>query len=360
MTGDLAGSLTLPRPRHRQRFSCAAGTGVSISVSADADTLEQMAAYCAGYWLPTAWQQDADCHVTVAADDGTLAEALRERRRDAQPVPGTVLDVVRLPLLPPTSAFARFADAQLYDLTVLSQDETIVVAGRGGPPVFLAGVRALRNVAATIWNARGGVYLHAAALDMGGEGILLLGPRRAGKTSQVCGLLARSGAAFISNDRALLFSDGTLVGVPVAVNLRAGTLKRFAALEGLRTAHDAGHNISERTTDDISVAPAAFAGCFGARLVSASRIKHVFALSLSHDREGVSVARMPVGSLAEELCRAQFDAVDASQPFWAYARQGTVSIEPSKDVAGWLADSGIDSLDETTETLASCIQSGRQ
>jgi hypothetical protein len=88
------------------------------------------------------------------------------------------------------------------------------------------GARLIRQVITAELVRRGAVYAHGAALDYHGAGVLILGPRGAGKTTTLLSVLHYIGGAYVSNDRLLISRNRTGGGIealPWPTHLRAGT-----------------------------------------------------------------------------------------------------------------------------------------
>ena len=94
-------------------------------------------------------------------------------------------------------------------------------------------MRIVREIAmARAWT-RTRMVLHAAAVAIGGRGVLIAGPKRAGKSSLLIHCLRAPGAAYVSNDRTLLSLAGPVPtgrGMPAIVSVRRGTLDLFPEL----------------------------------------------------------------------------------------------------------------------------------
>jgi hypothetical protein len=91
-------------------------------------------------------------------------------------------------------------------------------------------MRVVRELAMAAAVGRGGLLLHGAAFAIGGRGVVLAGPKHAGKSTLLLHALQAAGTAFISNDRVLFHRVGgraTLRGMPTIVKLRPGTLATF-------------------------------------------------------------------------------------------------------------------------------------
>jgi hypothetical protein len=61
--------------------------------------------------------------------------------------------------------------------------------------------RLIREVFSKMLEHDGWFVMHAGAVDLGGRGLIVCGPKFAGKTTLVCALIEWSGAHFIANDR---------------------------------------------------------------------------------------------------------------------------------------------------------------
>ena len=94
-------------------------------------------------------------------------------------------------------------------------------------------MRVVRELAMATSLARGRLVIHGAAFAAGRRGVVLAGPKLAGKTSLLLHALQAAGTAFISNDRVVVRRDRgrlTLRGMPTIVNIRRGTLAAFPAV----------------------------------------------------------------------------------------------------------------------------------
>jgi hypothetical protein len=144
-------------------------------------------------------------------------------------------------------------DRQVVELPGWTQDEEIVIADlerscfyRVRPRsveivaqprerrVRMGLMRVVRELAAARMLEQPGVLdLHAAAFAVAGRGVLLVGPKRSGKTTLLVDALASGRASLLANDRVFVDtrqSPGRAVGVPTLVSLRTGTLRWFPSL----------------------------------------------------------------------------------------------------------------------------------
>jgi len=79
----------------------------------------------------------------------------------------------------------------------------------------------------------GRMIVHGAAFAREGRGILIAGPKQAGKTTLLVHCLRASSTEILTNDRALLAADSsqvTLRGIPTFVSIRPGTRTLFPHL----------------------------------------------------------------------------------------------------------------------------------
>jgi hypothetical protein len=85
-------------------------------------------------------------------------------------------------------------------------------------------VRLVRQAMTAQLLHHGAIYAHAAALVHRGVGVLIAGPKGAGKTTALLSVLSMLGADFVTNDRLLLHRDrAALTGYAWPMPLRVGT-----------------------------------------------------------------------------------------------------------------------------------------
>jgi len=109
-----------------------------------------------------------------------------------------------------------------------------IVADRPLSPRRISLMRVVRElVMGQAW-ATSGLVVHGAALALGETGVMIAGPKGAGKTSLLLHLLFHApGACFVSNDRVVVEFDATprLRGLPTVVTVRTHTLSLYPELE---------------------------------------------------------------------------------------------------------------------------------
>jgi hypothetical protein len=147
-----------------------------------------------------------------------------------------VLDgrVVRLPARTGSDGRRAVLDRELDAVYVVAPDATRVeiVAGGSIAAARVAFMRVVRELAASEARRHGALLLHAAALGLGGRAVLLVGPKRAGKTTLLLRALAIPGATFVANDRVVVGPGAMAVarGMPSIVAVRPEVLGALGAV----------------------------------------------------------------------------------------------------------------------------------
>ena len=179
----------------------------------------------------------ADWTVRLAIDPAAYARAA------SAPVRGDAVAFVldtglsRLPLLDHPGPGLWAHDVELtacYRVQYQAgRGEVLVLAGSHRPRVRSALMRPVREWAMDAAQQRGGALLHAAACALGGQAVIIAGPKEAGKTSLLTYLLMSAGARFLANDRVLIApapAAPRVQGIPTVVSIRRGTLALFPEL----------------------------------------------------------------------------------------------------------------------------------
>jgi hypothetical protein len=188
--------------------------------------------------------EPVDCETILSLDDDAF-----ERQMAAGPDGESVVcfemdtRVVRLPVwhtdsservaFDETERVFYYADARRRRIEVLAPTPS---SASGALAVRLALMRAVREVAMHAAHAKEGVFLHAAGFALEGNGLIVAGPKRAGKSTLLLFALTATPAALLSNDRLLLERNdsGFLVrGLPTITTLRPNTLDFFPDIQRL-------------------------------------------------------------------------------------------------------------------------------
>ena len=296
----------------------------------------------------------ADCVVrlTVDADrHARLSAAARAARR--RPAACFALDtaMIRLPAWSSGPRERTIHDAEYACFYIVRGGgaEVEILARqpdrwRGRIPLM----RVVRELAMNHAVARGGLLVHAAALDLGARGIVVAGPRRAGKTTLLTWLLGEPDARYIANDRVVIGcgTRGFLIrGVPTIVTLRAAMLRRFPGLRrrlarsgynpclSLREVRAAGPgSIATDEQGRLHLSPAQYRELLATRGAGGGRLHVLVFPRLTHRRGGLEVRRLTAAAAARRLRAALFRAAfrrkgsDVFAPFRAAAPEGASAL----------------------------------
>ncbi|GDY29751.1 hypothetical protein [Gandjariella thermophila] len=85
-------------------------------------------------------------------------------------------------------------------------------------------LRLIREAMLRTYEDAGGTIFHAAGVDVGGTGVMICGPRAAGKTTTLAFLLRSMDTALLSNDRLIVLGN-RMVAVPLPVPTALGTAR---------------------------------------------------------------------------------------------------------------------------------------
>jgi hypothetical protein len=111
------------------------------------------------------------------------------------------------------------------DFSMLTHDNNM----RARTPLM----RAVREFAMNHSHRSGCLVIHGSAFVVGGRGVVIAGPKRAGKTTLLIHVLRQAGAQYLSNDRVVVSFEKTgptMRGMPTIVAIRQGTLEMFPDL----------------------------------------------------------------------------------------------------------------------------------
>lgn len=152
------------------------------------------------------------------------------------------------------------------------------------------------------------VDLHAAGFCIGGQGVLLAGPRKAGKTTLLCHAITSAGADLLANDRILVHHDEEayfVSGVPTMASIRKGTLELFPQL--LAQDETLGGQAGEALngSSELRLPPAKFASRLGARQLQKAQLRAILLPEILPDSEGIILKPLTAEEalLRLKLCR---------------------------------------------------------
>jgi hypothetical protein len=168
------------------------------------------------------------------------------------------------------------SDLDVFYVVNRRQADVRILAGAGLAATRTALMRVVRELAMLHVQSVGRLILHAAALEIDGCGVAVLGPKRAGKTTLLMHLLRVPRARFIANDRVVVDVTPTvpaLRGLPSIVSLRGGTLDLFPEVSAreARWRYAFWHTVAESIDGiegrpvprDVDVTPVQFSSLLG-------------------------------------------------------------------------------------------------
>ncbi len=229
----------MPAPRPHYEIALSYGDEITVVAAEEDAPLRWLAEFLGPWFRPVQVPEQPPLKVWLRTG---RADYSRWRRQAT--LPKGEVECFTLDGPPEPWALARGADGQ-----EAAFDERLRVAvrvtGDPGPTVEVlvdeerpqgraALMRVVREHASAHALARGDLPLHAAGVVEQGKATLFVGPRRAGKSTQLLHALAGPGACFLTNDRAFAgVENGVAVasGMPTIVSLRQETVARHPALE---------------------------------------------------------------------------------------------------------------------------------
>jgi hypothetical protein len=179
-----------------------------------------------------------NCHVSVVMDTRQYIDTFRRGPRpDGRHLDCFALDtgLVRLPAWKPLDATQVIFDPdfKLFYLVNPDRSRVRILAPRGSLSVRTALMRVVREFAMTSSVRAGALIIHGAAFGVGDRGVVIAGPKKAGKTTLLIHVLQHVAARFVSNDRVVVaWEDGvpTLYGMPTIVTVRQQGARRLRFL----------------------------------------------------------------------------------------------------------------------------------
>lgn len=212
-------------------------------------------------WLPVGTETGGAGAAVQIVRDAVEHETLARARAHAptSPTPCFALDreIVTLPgwTQGPEQVVADGFLRSFYRVETAPRGAGVrVVARPGDLRARFAAVRVAREQARVCPSQAGWISLHAAAVEVGGGGVVLVGGKGAGKTTALAHLLAAEGAAFVANDwvrvglpGGVLGGDLEVRGMPTVVRIRPGS-ERF--VPGLRTEAGGAPSFLHRPGED--------------------------------------------------------------------------------------------------------------
>lgn len=202
-----------------------------------------------------------------------------------------------------------------------------VVAPSARPSTRIALLRLVREYATHHLAAEGAVQFHAAALGHDGRGMLIVGPKRAGKTSLLIHGLGESGSTFIANDRAVVSRDARdgwrLGGMPTVISIRPGTVellprpgfsaaRRWSARMTLSEALAAPVDFPPASASQpLSISPRQLCHALGVGRVESVPLRAIVFPRVDAGRDGLHVERLEADEAGQRLRLHRLDPADS-------------------------------------------------
>jgi hypothetical protein len=287
------------------------------------------------------------CTVALVEDDRLHDETLRRGPRPGdRKLDCFSLDrgLLRLPSWNSDGAERVLFDEDLNVFYFVDREPSSVriLARPRRPSGRIALMRATREFAMSAsWTGQS-LIVHGAALELGNAGIVIAGPKRAGKTSLLIHLLHTAGARFVANDRAvvdLASPEAEVRGMPTVVTVRSDTLDLFSGFGSRLLERGYDHCLALGETgeprpfraqagDSVNLTPAQFCSLLGSRLRGRSPLRALLFPRVT-DRSGGIVARelspRRAASLLAETLFARASLHGTSEVF------ATASADPPLD-----------------------------
>lgn len=307
-------------PEELSTWDCHAGD-VAFALTAQPGWLSDQRAYLSGFLTAPPGELDLGVfRIRVHTDDTSFQGIVSMIARspgtsDVEPVPGLVMREVVQPsghrcYLIATDGVEHQPGA--YAVAVQGRHiDLLTHSGTRRPHRYP--IRLIREAMLRTYEDAGGVVFHAAGVDIGGAGVMVCGPRGAGKTTIMAALLRGTGAALLSNDRLIAHQGDHLVAVPLPVPTGRGTIEAFPelarsqAVEPGRMPEDFGSTVKHAFT------ARQFAQAFRAGLLSASVLRLVVVAQLTDTREPARVRHLCPAQASQILAESCFTPRDE---FW--------------------------------------------
>jgi hypothetical protein len=267
--------------------------------------------------------------VEVDEDQARYAALMRQGRcPGAVPVACFALDhdFIHLPSWSGPSGTHTVVDEEsraAYEVDRRQRSVRLIAAPRQRA-VRKALMRVVRELAMDHVQRRGDLLLHAAALTVGGRGVVIAGPKDAGKTTLLIQLLRHGAARYVSNDRVVVSLADThprVRGMPTIISIRAGTLQLFPELCRRLTASTFHYRLTldeaargecgpARAWGDgrFGVSPAQFCALLGVEPLASARVSALVFPRIAPDERAMTVRKLSVSEAAERLGQSVFGA----------------------------------------------------
>ena len=270
---------------------------------------------------------DADCTVTIVSDD-TDYQGMIERGLDSRgdEVNCFILDsaIVRLPLWKSHTDDNVFFDQRFKVFYCIDRNRAWVriLTMQDNLDVRFALMRVVREFAMSSSHSPETIVIHGAAFTAVDDGILIAGPKRAGKTSLLIHCLQRADRRFIANDRVVVDLAGVepvLHGMPTLVTVRDQTLNFFPQFEQRLLENDCDYRLTidevrqkgfygqrKRSGNAFDITPSQFCAILGIGMQSQIPIRILLFPQVSEMTAGIELRKLSSPDAAERLSASLF------------------------------------------------------
>jgi hypothetical protein len=282
--------------------------------SDDRAAADWLAEFLAPWFTPA--DREASWHVTLSTATDRYREIATRCPSDAVPRACFALDqeVVALPSWRESDAVA-VADPERSCFLVVEPFRVAMIADAASERWRFTLQWIHHEIAATRLR-RSALDLHAAAIEAGGDAILVVGPKGAGKTTLSFELLRSGPCRWISNDRAFAEPSATrfaIRGMPTPVKILAPTLRRFPELgRGLRALARPYLRMLDEVVggaagepraraDELALSPAQVAHQLRVETLGAAPLGAILFPDISSDVDGWTIERLDPEDVAARL-----------------------------------------------------------
>ncbi len=215
---------------HHRTFELASSIVVSL-VSDDGAAAHWLEEYVTGWFIPGAARPD--WNITLRVDAGAYAAVRARQPAEATLLPCFAFDthVLSLPAWRDGHAWV-VEDAERSCCLRFTPSNVELIADPDSNRWRFTSILVLLELAATRLR-RTSLDLHAAAIAVRDRGLLIIGPKGAGKTTLALQLLRAGGCQWMANDRAFVRAADrgfALMGIPTVVKIRAAAIGDVAQL----------------------------------------------------------------------------------------------------------------------------------
>jgi hypothetical protein len=280
---------------------------LAFSITAPAVWAETQRAYLAEYLPGRLGDRDLGTfHLAVHPDDAKCDEIVWQATQPPianrlEPVPGVVLLETRTPA--GIRCYAVAADgvehqARAYAIRAHERHIELYLHRSARKPHGYP-LRLMREAMLRTYEDHGGIVFHAAGADLDGHGVMICGPRSAGKTTLLTCLLRCTRGALLSNDRLICDPHGRLVPVPLPVPIARGTLEAVPELaQAVPALSRPQRAVSELprtfgTSEKAEFSAREYVGALDTALSIGSRLRTIIVPRFTETAEPTQIRAMP-------------------------------------------------------------------